>query len=229
MAEKRKVISIILFIVAGLLLLTGIIVGGRYIASIIHASNATEGQEPPIIMDLGFPEGYVPEYAHGVAAYQRGEYAEAEYYFAAAASGTEEKPYDCDIRVNWALSICYQIDFEHLDDEQSKEQAINRLLEASSILCEHGCAVWARQGEWHDDDAQQLEDDIEKMLNSLQDPQSPDDQQQPPPESEEEKRQRQEQQQKIEQQRSQAMSASQEERKSWEKGDGDIGYSGKSW
>jgi hypothetical protein len=182
-------------------------------------------------MELGVPEGYVPEYAHGVAAYQREEYSQAEQHFAMAAQSADSEPYDCDIRVNWALSICYQIDFEHLDD-QSREQAISRLLEASSILCENGCAVWAREGEWHDDEAQQLEDDIEKMLNSLQQPQSEDDQQQQPPppkESEEEKQQRQQKQQDIERQRSQAMAASQDERQSWEQLHGDSGAGGKSW
>ena len=233
MAEKHKVISIILMIVAGIFVLLGLIVGARYVASVMHANNAESGQEPPVIMELGFPEGYVGEYAHGVASYQRQEYAQAEQYFAMAAQQTNAEPYDCDIRTNWALSICYQIDFEHLDDDQSREQAINRLLEASAILCEDGCAVWGRQGEWHDDEAQQLEDDIERMLMNLQSQQEnqgdDEDQEQQPPESEEEKQQRQQKQQELEQQRSQAMSASQKERSYWEQGDGNPSYSGRSW
>ena len=238
----RSVRDIILYCVAGVLAVIGLILVIRWIASEVHVSNAREGQDPPFVMDLSFPEGYVTEYDKGVAAYQRGDYVDAERYFESAAASDFGEPQDCDIRVNWALSICNQINFDDLDTDAKKQKAISYLLNASGVLCENGCAVWGRQGQWHDDEAQQLEDDIEKMLSELQDSQDQDqdqnqdpnqnpdnqDQQQPPPESDEEKEQRQQKQKEIEENRSATMKKSQRERQYQENSKG-FSWGGESW
>ena len=221
MSTKRKV-AVVFACICGVI---AIILAMRWISSAWYASSKAEGEDPPITMAPAFPEGYVLSYDQGCAAYERKEYSEAESYFREAAQSGVSEPEDCDIRVNWALSICYQIDFDDLDTDMKKERAINRLHEASNILCENGCAVWGRQGEWHDDDAQQLEDDIEKMLSQLENGGGGDNQDQN--ENDEEKQKREQQKQQLQQQRRQAKEAGQAERQGWD--DAGWGYGNKSW
>ena len=222
MSAKKKTCLIIACVLA----VAAVLLGLRWISSVWYGSSKAEGQDPPITMAPSWPENHVWSYDLGNAAYEREEYAEAESYFREAAQNGAGEPADCDIRVNWALSICYQIDFDDLDTDMKRQRAISRLHEASDVLCEHGCAVWGREGTWHDDDAQQLEDDIEKMLSQLEQGGGDGDQDQDQDESEEEKQKREQQKQQIQQMRREAKEAGQAERQSWDDG---WGYGSKSW
>ena len=73
---------------------------------------------------------------------------------------------ECDIRVNLALAMLKKINFDHLDTEKDKENAIRTLQAARNVLCEKGCAdPYGTDG--HDPEAEQLKQDIDKMLEEL--------------------------------------------------------------
>ena len=92
---------------------------------------------------------------------------------------TEKK--ECDIRVNLALAMLHKIDFDHIDTEKQKQNAIRTLQAARNVLCEKGCAdPYGTDG--HDPEAEQLKQDIDKMLEEL-------DAEPEPPESDEEEKQ----------------------------------------
>ena len=92
---------------------------------------------------------------------------------------------ECDIRINLALSMCYSIDFDNLTTQDSLDSAQVILYKARDILLTN---KWATEnGAGHrDDDAQQLKEDIDRMLEQLQNPNG-DDSQNDPNQDEEDK------------------------------------------
>ncbi|SNU08234.1 hypothetical protein SAMN06297422_11674 [Lachnospiraceae bacterium] len=115
---------------------------------------------------LNIPEGYVPFYNAGNANYMNGDYDNAisDYKAALESHPTEKK--ECDIRVNLALAMLKKIDFEHLDTEKQIANAVRQLQSARNVLVEKGCAdPYGTNG--HDPEAEQLKQDIDKMLEEL--------------------------------------------------------------
>ena len=116
---------------------------------------------------MNFPQGYIPYYNVGNAAYQQNDYISAVSYYYDALKFNPKEPWDCQIRINLALALLHIIDFENLDSEEKVQNALSVLYQARGVLIEHGCAE--DKGEnGHNKDAQQLKDDIDKMIEKLQ-------------------------------------------------------------
>lgn len=116
---------------------------------------------------MNFPQGYIPYYNVGNAAYQQSDYISAISYYYDALKFNPKELWDCQIRINLALALLHMIDFENLDSEEKVQNALSVLYQARGVLIEHGCAE--DKGEnGHNKDAQQLKDDIDKMIEKLQ-------------------------------------------------------------
>lgn len=142
----------------------------KYIVNLVFLINYDNGsysvETEEFLQHLNIPEGYLPHYNAGNAHYKLQEYdkAIAEYQMALQARPSEKK--ECDIRVNLALAMLQKIDFEHLETEKDKENAIRILQAARNVLCEKGCADPVGTN-GHDPEAEQLKQDIDKMLEEL--------------------------------------------------------------
>ena len=134
----------IITIVGIILAVFAVFFGAKYIINMVFLASYEDGSYSPetqeVLQFINIPEGYLPYYNEGNAHYKLGEYdkAIAEYQLALEAHPSEKK--ECDIRVNLALAMLQKIDFENLDTEKQKANAIRQLQAARNILCEKGCA-----------------------------------------------------------------------------------------
>lgn len=130
------------------------------------------------LLTLNAPESYLPYYNLGNVAFEKEDYNSAIGYYTRALSLYPVGQKECDIRVNLALSMCYSIDFENLSTKESLDSAQVVLYKARDILLTNN---WATEdGVGHrDDDAQQLKEDIDRMLEQLQNPNGDDSQNDP--------------------------------------------------
>lgn len=112
-------------------------------------------------------------YNEGNIHYQNAEYKEAidDYKKALEENPTEER--ECDIRINLALAMIKTLGDDYANPEKV-EESIKTLKEARNILLEKGCATEGGNG--HSEEAQQLKEEIDKMLNELgSEPDEPED------------------------------------------------------
>jgi tetratricopeptide (TPR) repeat protein len=133
------------------------------------------------LLEFNFPESYLPYYNLGNAAYKNGDYNSAISYYNEALNMHPSEGADCQIRINLALSLCNTINFYRLDSQEKIDTALFILYKARDVLTENGCA--SPEGhDGHNQDAQQLKEDIDRMIEMLQNPDqggsSSDDQQQ---------------------------------------------------
>ena len=127
------------------------------------------------LLNFNIPESYVPLYNLGNLAFRDGDYAAAENYYIQALDAHPRHltgdDASCDVRVNLALSICYQIDFERIASEADAAEAIERLREARGYLTEDGCAnPEAGVYDGHNAEAEQLKAEIDAMIEMLENP-----------------------------------------------------------
>ena len=124
-----------------------------------------EDREKSLLV-LNVPESYLPFYNLGNVAYKRGDYNSAIGYYSQALNLYPVGSKDCKIRINLALSYCYSIDYYNLNSQEKIDTAIFTLYKARDILLANGCA---KDGEevGHNADAQQLKEDIDKMIEML--------------------------------------------------------------
>lgn len=113
---------------------------------------------------LNFPEEYVADYNCGNILYKKGDYNGAIEQYKRALSKHVTWKKECDIRVNYALAICQMINVDE-ENKENIEAAIREYEKAIVVLTEQDCAN--DYGGGHDDDAQQLKDDIESEINRL--------------------------------------------------------------
>ena len=153
-----------------ILAISALFLSVRYVINLVflvnynHEVYQTGGEE--FLTKLNIPEGYVPYYNIGNAEYMKANYDNAisNYKSALECHPTEKR--ECDIRVNLALAMLHKIDFDHLDTEKQKANAIRTLQAARKILCEKGFAdPYGTDGT--DPDSEQLKQDIDKMLEEL--------------------------------------------------------------
>ena len=97
--------------------------------------------------------------------YKTGNYERAEAYFRYSLTLDIPEGKECDVRVNLALSLIGQIDFEGLETNDDILYAISILEEAREVLLEVGCATDENDG--HDPEAQQLKNEIDKKIEEL--------------------------------------------------------------
>ena len=160
----------IINIISVVLVISALFFGIRYLInmSFLHKYNkgVYQAEIEEFLSKLNIPEGYLPYYNAGNAYYMLEDYdsAIACYEDALDSHPTEKK--ECDIRVNLALAMLHKIDFDHIDTEKQKESAIRTLQAARNVLVENGCAdPYGTEG--HDPEAEQLKQDIDKMLEQL--------------------------------------------------------------
>ena len=117
-AEWRRIVSVlsICMMICAVLLVARFSVNAYFVSSYNAGSNDTSAEE--VLLLLNFPEGYVPNYNIGNARYREENYKEAAGYFQdALRSGPSDQNGDnCDIRVNLALSLLHEIDFEAMEE-----------------------------------------------------------------------------------------------------------------
>ena len=123
------------------------------------------------LLFLNFPESYVPYYNLGNASYKDLRYSEAVGYYKEALKMYPPDKKECSIRINLALAMCNTIDFTDLSSQEKIDTAIFILYQARDVLLENGWAV--NEGDdYRDADAQKLKEDIDKMIEKLENPES---------------------------------------------------------
>ncbi len=159
----------------GLVLLVAAILTGRrlilnhsYVKAYEKGDYKTEMEES--LLTMNFPEGYVPYYNLGNAAYRYGDYNSAISYYTKALENYPPEGRDCKIRINLALALCDTIDFYHLDTQEKVDTALFILYKARDVLLEKGCATDEEGQTGHDADAQKLKEDIDEMIKKLENP-----------------------------------------------------------
>ena len=139
---------------------------------------------------------YIFYYNKGNRLYERFDYVGAIEQYENARDAFPPHFKECSIRVNLALAMIYNMGPDFAAPE-NVENSIATLMEARDILLEDGCAT--EEGDGHSEPAQQLKEEIDKLLEQLQQqqqsstPSNPDDEdtsEEPPanpiPEEEEE-------------------------------------------
>ena len=150
--------------VVSVFLIVRIVQNHDYVVAYANDDYLTEKEEG--LLKLNAPESYLPYYNLGNAAFQNMDYNSAIGYFTQALSLFPMGQKECDVRVNLALSMCYSIDFDKISSQESIDSALLILYRAKDILLENN---WATENgeDYRDEDAQQLKEDIDKMIEKL--------------------------------------------------------------
>ena len=119
-------------------------------------------------LQFGNPlESYIADYNAGNVSYQNQDYEKAmEQFEKALTKWHPQNKRDCQIRINYALSVLNQIKLTDLTDEEIAEQ-IAKLTKTKEILCEKSCAN-EEESLAHSEDAQTLKDMIDFIIQKLQ-------------------------------------------------------------
>ena len=168
--ENKRIKNIILIILCLLVFLLSAFTLTKVIINHIFVEAYNSGEYPTSMEEkleiINFPQGYLPFYNLGNAAFRKGDYLEAISLYSQALEQYPPEGKDCDIRVNQALALCNTIDFNNINSQAKLEEALTALYTARDILTEKGCAN--DEGTGHDPEAQQLKDDIDEMIRKLQ-------------------------------------------------------------
>lgn len=128
---------------------------------------------------LGFTEPYISHYNRGNIFYKNDNYDEAIKEYEKALHLNPPYDRECKIRINLALAMVVPIDLDKITKEDVDE-VLETLEKAKNVLYEHGCAN--SQGNGHNEDAQTLKEEIDKLeeelknrMNSMSDPDKPKD------------------------------------------------------
>ena len=118
---------------------------------------------------MNFTESYIVHYNQGNLFYKCGNYEEAIRSYKKTLALHVPKKKECDVRVNLALAMLGTIKDTYKDLSYA-EQTMQVLLAARDVLLEEECAK--DDGEGHDEEAQKLKEEIDKMIENLQNQQS---------------------------------------------------------
>ena len=113
---------------------------------------------------LGFTQPYINHFNRGNIFFQLGDYTKAKQEYQSALNLKPEDPYDCKVRVNYALSYVKPIDPDKIT-EDNYEDVIDICETAKSILSEKGCATENNDGHYYA--AQKLYNEINEFIESL--------------------------------------------------------------
>lgn len=144
------------------------------------------------LLKLNIVESYKPHYNLGNVCYKKGDYNAAITYYQDALKNHPTEKDECLIRINLALAMCNTIDFQRLDSDEKVQTALFILYKARDVLTEKGCASPNEGEKGHNADAQQLKEDIDKMIEKLE---NPDQQQQQQDQQQQQQQQQQDQDQ----------------------------------
>lgn len=123
-----------------------------------------------ILSMLNFPESYIVHYNKGNVFYQEEDYDSAIDECKDALTKHPTKKKECSIRINLALAMIAQIDFDD-NSEENIQNAINTLYDARDVLCENGCAN-ENDDNGHSEKAEQLKKDIDDTIKELEEKQN---------------------------------------------------------
>lgn len=171
--KKRKILDIVLVSLAILLflLLAKAIFG--YLVNKSFVDNFKEGTYnkafEDILVSTTLFERYVPIYNRGNQYYQEGDYEMAATYYQAALDTKPPEGKECDIRVNYALALIHMLDPETYANEENAEYTWQIIWTAEYVLTEQECAKY-RPDEGHDETAQKLLDELQKLKENLPPP-----------------------------------------------------------
>ncbi len=158
----------LLLLVVTILMARRLIVNHSFVMAYEKGDYLTEQEES--LLTMNFPESFVPYYNLGNAAYKYGDYNAAISYYTKALENYPPEGKDCMIRINLALALCDTIDFNRLDTQDKVDTALFILYKARDILLEKGCATDEEGQTGHNADAQQLKEDIDRMIEKLKNP-----------------------------------------------------------
>lgn len=139
---------------------------------------------------LGFTQPYINHFNRGNVYYQLRDYEKAKQEYQMALNLMPSDPYDCKIRVNYALSYVTPIDVDDIN-EDNYEDIIEICETAKKILSEKDCATPDNDGHYYA--AQKLYNEINQFEEQLRqqfeepsptptpDPDNPQDQNTPTP------------------------------------------------
>ena len=171
--KKFPVLMVVLGIVGTILLALGLSIfikvgiNHSFISDYRKKVYAADKEQALLVMNV--PESYLPYYNLGNVAYKNGDYNSAIAYYTQALQLNPPKHRECDIRINLALSMVYTIDFNHLDSQDKIDTALIILYKARDVLTEKGCAA-ENPEDAHNATAQQLKEDIDKLIEQLENP-----------------------------------------------------------
>ncbi len=175
---------------------------------------------------------YIFHYNRGNEFYELGQHEKAASEYEKALKLYVPEGRECDIRVNYALSMCAGLNLNDLTGltEEEKTAMINTLETAIDILVEEECAH-RNDDNGHDEEAQKLKNELQEIIDILKQEQN---QPQNPDEDEEETNQpekdelseEQQQLQEIMQQGTDEHAAGMEEMEMY---DGYSYYNGQCW
>lgn len=114
---------------------------------------------------------YIFIFNKGNRLYERFDYPSAIEQYQNALEAHPPHFKECSVRVNLALAMIYNMG-EDFAAPENIENSIKTLMEARDILLEDGCA--SDEGDGHSEPAQQLKEEIDKLLEQLQQQQNPD-------------------------------------------------------
>ncbi len=139
----------------------------RFVKAYQGGEYLSENEEKLLFVNV--PESYLPYYNMGNVAYKATDYNSAVGYYTKALSLLPMGQKECSVRINLALAMCNTIDFAHLNSQDKVDTALIILYKARDILLENGWAAEERELA-RDADAQQLKEDIDKMIEMLENP-----------------------------------------------------------
>ena len=113
---------------------------------------------------LGFTQPYINHFNKGNIFYRLGDYQKAKEEYQLALNLRPQDPYDCKIRVNYALAYVTPIDVKSINEDNYKD-VIEICETAKSILAEKDCATANNDGHYYA--AQKLYNEINDFIESL--------------------------------------------------------------
>lgn len=163
----NKVVFAIVYVI---LLVMCALFGFRYLYNAYAVNSYNQGNyavslEP--LENFNLFEKYVLPYNQGNIHYMKGEYIEAVRAYDMALSKNPPEKKECDIRVNKALAMLKTVEADYLNPDASNIEHTKEVLrQAREVLLEVGCA--SDDGNGHDEDAQTLKEEIDKMLEEME-------------------------------------------------------------
>lgn len=171
--KKRKILDIVLVSLAIILFLLFVKAIFGYFVNKSFVNHFKDGTYNKAFEDLlvgtTLFERYVPIYNRGNQYYDEGDYEMAATYYQAALDEDPPEGKECDIRVNYALTLIHMLDPETYANEENAAQSWQIIETAEYVLVEEECAKF-RPEEGHDETAQKLLDEIEKLKENLPPP-----------------------------------------------------------
>lgn len=163
----KKVLIACLIICSVLLLCLGL----NYGANEKMISNYNRGNYKINSLDmLGILQPYIAPYNRGNIDYQLGDYDGAILEYQKALKKYPPHSKECKIRINLALAMVAKLDLDTITEDNVEEikETINQAID---VLVENNCGN--RDGQsGHDEDAQQLVVELQRILDALEQPQS---------------------------------------------------------